>query len=106
MSIYDLSFATQGVLKGSILGGGSTSETLAYGFVTGDLKAFQGSYTKFSDAWDRLDSGQKDAVIQIRSLIWNGLDWIQEDWNQQNFVSGFIRWKHKKNTERTRADIF
>lgn len=96
MNINMLPFATLGVIKGSVLGGGSTSETLAYGFVSGDLKAFDGSYQKFTDAWDRLDSGQRDAVIELRELVWCGLSWIQEEWTQDNFVNGFIKWKRRK----------
>ncbi len=40
MNINELSHAMKGVIKGSVLGGGSTSETLAYGFVQGDLIPF------------------------------------------------------------------
>lgn len=96
MTISNLSHAERGVIKGSILGGGSTSETLAGGFVSGDLTMFSGQYERFEDAWARLDEGQRDAVINLRSMIWLGLDWIQEEWTHENFVAGFIRWKYKK----------
>ncbi|WGY45253.1 hypothetical protein [Vibrio sp. ABG19] len=67
--LESLSHAEWTVIKGVANGGGSTSETLAYAFVTGKLKSFKDAgYTRFEDAWNRLDGEQQDAIIAVRAI--------------------------------------
>ncbi|WP_413113398.1 hypothetical protein [Thaumasiovibrio sp. DFM-14] len=75
-------------------GVGSTSEGLAYGFITGDLSAFTGRYTDLDEAWCRLDGGQKQAVIDTRniaSMTQTGEN-DPEPVTVDNFVSHFVKW--------------
>lgn len=67
--LESLSHAEWSVIKGIAQGGGSTSETLAYAFVTGNLKAFKSAgYIRFEDAWNRLDAEQQEAVATVREM--------------------------------------
>ncbi len=94
--IEKLTHAEWSVIKGLVHGGGSTSEGLTQGFVTGNLKQFSGDYhyVRFDDAWKRLDSGQRQAVIAIRQMCWYGDE--VNDVTEENFVSKFITWKRRK----------
>ncbi|HDY7619967.1 TPA: hypothetical protein RQJ82_002188 [Vibrio vulnificus] len=92
--IQNLTHAEWGVIKGLVHGGGSTSEGLTQGFVTGNLKQFSGHYVRFVDAWERLDSCQKQAVITIRQECQYGDE--VNDVNELNFVSKFIAWERRK----------
>jgi len=95
MSFKDLDKAERGILRGLITGEGSTSEGLATGFISGDLSFFTGHHKKFSYAWDRLDGGQKAAVIELRELC--HVDKFSESPSTiQSFVSDYIEWQKKK----------
>lgn len=94
MSIQDLTHAEWSVIKGLVHGGGSTSEGLTQGFVTGNLKQFSGHYVRFDDAWQRLDADQRQAVIAIRQECQYGDE--VNDVTEENFVSKFITWKRRK----------
>ncbi|EGR4069181.1 hypothetical protein FXE32_17725 [Vibrio cholerae] len=94
MAILNLTLAESTVLNGLVHRGGSTSESLTCGFVTGDLSHFSHHFVRFSDAWERLDSGQRQAVIDVRLRC--NLDLEGEKITPDNFVSVFIDWKKRQ----------
>ncbi len=95
----DLDRSSIGVLKG-LVSGGSTSEGIAGGFITGDLDSFDGPYRNFNNAWKRLDIIQRLAVLDFRNAC--GIDHHFEYSSDsvlmetEGFVEEFIKWKKKK----------
>lgn len=78
-------------------GRGSTSQNLAYGFVTGKLTVFDGLYLNLEEAWNRLDIGQQDAVIAIRHKAKIGKHNVEVGGvvapSRAGFVESFVKWK-------------
>lgn len=100
MGLNNVSFEEKSVLNGVVRGGGSTSETLSAGFVTGQLSLFdQEGYRNLHQAWSRLNAEQQQAVIDLRKICRMGRHDPEIGGvvvpNIKTFVDEFILWKNQ-----------